>query len=1007
MATERNATISMTMKAETGGSIISPVIENSNISSMPITINVESVCKSGQEGGCFRYMASPPPVPTKESHDQLTNYHKKVLKEKLEYITDYTSKAGERIYLLKRFTELWITDGECNELYKEHEVTEIESSSPRHGKVFFKSIKHKDIFRPMHGQRQPRVVITRGIAGIGKTIYVKKFLLDWAMMNAYQEYDFVFVFPFCELNLISEESMSLMQLVQQHYPHMKQLGETYPEDSTRSLFIFDGLDESRFSLEFENNPVCSDVGEPVPLRSLLTNLIRGNLLPSASVWITTRPSTMNQIPSRYMDRVTEIQGFQDEEKEEYFWRKCQDRQLAEKIITLVRKQSSLWMMCYVPAFCWILATVLEHVFKSSCAEEFRGDTVTEVYTNFLVVMVTYHHQHRGHGKEKIEKTRQLLQSNQRTILNLGKLAFQYLRAQTFVFYEEDFKSFNIDISSICGGFCREYYIKYSALSHRRVYSFVHATVQEYFAALYVFVSYHNEKRNLMTSNMLGQLREIFTRPTFFQICKSACNEVVQSHTGHLDLFLQFLCGLGRRRIQNCLQGLLTHIEEQKDDLQNTISYMKELLQQDIPPERCINLFHCLNELNDKSVVTEINKSLQHGVLSSQKLTLADYSALAFVLKTSDMDREEFDLSAYRTSPDGLKRLLPVIKFFQKIMLTGSIMDVEMINSISALLLSSKNQIKELCLTNNTLGDTGLKKLAAALMSSSCRLKTLLLRTNALTDQCSEDLISILRTNRILKELDLKYNQLRDAGVKQLSVALKDYDCEIETLGLWGNDLTHCCCEELALALKTNQSLKSLDLGYNNIGDLGMKLLCTTIKDDGCKIEKLGLHHTGLTEGCCEDLASTLRTSQRLTALELGYNNLGDVGVQRLSAALKDPNCKLQTLGLYRNNLTSACCPDLADALTASSTLTELNLTSNSLQDSGAKSLFAALRNPCCTIQEVNLKGNGLTGACCDDILSALRVSRTLRKLNLCSNNLDGSANKLQHFAQQSYCKLYL
>ncbi|XP_072329620.1 NACHT, LRR and PYD domains-containing protein 3-like [Scyliorhinus torazame] len=1006
MAMGRNQMISAKAKAETGSSIISPVIVNSTIDSMPITINVETVCKRSLEDGYFHCLALPPSARTGEPYDQLIDCHKKILKEKLEYITEYTSTAGERVCLLQRFTNLWITDGKCDDLHTEHEVTEIGSSSPRPGRTTVKSMKHRDIFRSMGEQRQPRVVITRGIAGIGKTIYVKKFLLDWAMSKTYQQYDFVFVFPFCELNLISEESMSLVQLVQQHYPHMEQMGEAYSKDSARSLFIFDGLDESRFSLEFESNPVCCDITKPVPLRSLLTNLIKGNLLQLASIWITTRPSSMHRIPSCYVNRVTEIQGFQDEEKEEYFRRKCQDSQLAEKIITLVKKQSSLWMMCYVPAFCWILATVLEHVLESSCAEEFIGNTVTEVYTNFLVVMVTYHHRHRGHGKEKIEKSCELLQSDQGALLNLGKLAFQYLKSRTFVFYEEDFKTFNIDISSICGGFCREYYIDHSALFQRRVYSFVHATVQEYFAALYIFVTYHNEKRNLMACNMFAQIWGIFSKPTFFQICKSACSEVVKSHTGHLDLFLQFLCGLGRRRIQKCLQGLLSHVEEQKRDLENTISYIKKLLQTDIPPERCINLFHCLTELNDKSVVREMNESLHQGVLSSKKLSLADYSALAFVLKTSDMDRKEFHLSKYRISPDGLKRLLPVVKSFEKITLTGNIMDEEMIDSMSALLLASKNQIKELCLINNTLGDTGLKKLAVALMSPSCRLETLLLCTNNLTEQCGEDLVSVLRTNQILKELDLKYNQLKDAGVKQLSVALQDSDCEIETLGLWGNEFTHCCCEELALALKTNKSLRSLDLGYNAIGDLGIKLLCAAIKDDDCKIEKLGLHRTGLTEGCCEDLTSALRTSQSLTALELGYNNLADVGVQRLSAALKDPNCKLRTLGLYRNNLTSACCPDLADALIARSTLTELNLSSNNLQDSGVKLLCVALKNPDCRIQALNLKDTSLTAACSENILSVLRVTCRLRELNLSTNNL-GGAIKVKRLAQQANCELHL
>ncbi|XP_059805489.1 NLR family CARD domain-containing protein 3-like isoform X2 [Hypanus sabinus] len=1015
MAVE-NGLINAKMNAETGSNIISPVIRNSMVNCMPITIHVGNSSNSDQKDWTLKLkekmqskshaldQAASVEI-EKELHEQLKIQHKKFF-EKLEIITDYTSIAREHIYLHQIFTELWITDDEFNKLYKEHEVIEIESSSSTSGKPYLNSMKCTDIFRPIEGQRQLRVAITKGIAGIGKTTYVKKFLLDWAMMKAHQEYDFVFAFQFCELNLMSEERLSLLQLVQQHYPHMKQLSETYLENSARCLFIFDGLDERRFPLEFEKTPVCSDVTKLLPLQSLLINLIKGNLLPSASIWITTRPSAMNQIPSSCIHRVTEIQGFQDKEKEEYFMRKCQDEHLTNKIIALIKKKTNLWVMCYVPAFCWILATVLEHIFKSYCAEEFRMDTITEIYTNFIVVMVTYHHQHRGHGKEKTEKTLQLLQSDRVALLNLGKLAFQYLKSQTFVFYEEDLKSFNVDTSSIFGVFCKEYYIEYTVLSHKRAYSFVHATVQEYFAALYIFVSYHNEKCNLMSYSILDWFWKIFTKPTLFQVCKSACNEVAHSQTGHLDFFLQFLCGLGKKKIQKCLQGLLTHMQEWEDDLQKTSNYIKDLLHQDIHPERCINLFHCLNELNDKSVMREIITSIQHGVLSSKKLSLADYSALAFVLKTTDIDKEEFDLSKYRTSPGGLRRLSPVVKYFQKIMLRGSVMDEKMISAIGALLLSDKNEIKELCLINNTLQDLGLKKLSAVLVNSRCRLETLILRRNDLTYQCSEDLVLILRTNRILKKLDLKYNQLKDTGVKQLSDALKDSDCEIETLGLWGNSFTHCCCEKLALALKINQSLRNLDLGDNAIGDRGLKLLCHAIKDDGCKLEKLELHRTGLTENCCEELVLILRTSERLKTLELGYNNLGDVGVQRLSEALKDPNCKLQRLGLYRNNLTKACCPDLASGLKASSTLTELNLTGNNLQDSGVRLLFSTLKDAQCPMQVISLKGNGLTAACCEDILSALRVNRTLRVLNLQLNNL-GSAIKLQHIAQQSNCQINL
>uniref|UniRef100_A0A4W3I6M9 Si:dkey-222h21.11 n=1 Tax=Callorhinchus milii TaxID=7868 RepID=A0A4W3I6M9_CALMI len=797
---------------------------------------------------------------------QITKDLKKVLKERLEYMTEYTAKAGERVCLNKRFTQLRITEGE-REVYYEHELAEISSGSPSHERLLSDLIKQQEIFKVLPGKVKPRVVVTRGIAGIGKTVSVRKFILDWAMSHAHEEFHFVFAFPFCELNLISENRISLIQLVEQYYPCMKHLKDIFADESTRSLFIFDGLDESLFSLDFRRNPICSNVAEAVPLQSLLTNLIEGKLLSSASIWITTRPLAKYWIPSGSIDRVTEIHGFNDEEKEQYFRRKCEDRHLAKKIIAVVKKQRNLFVMCCVPAFCWILATVLEHVFKSPRAKMFRGESVTEVYANFLVVMVTYHHEHRGHGKERIEKSHTLLLSNQEAILNLGKLAFHYLCSQTFVFYEKDLKLFNIDITSVCGAFCKEHCIEYTLLSDRKVYSFIHATVQEFFAALYVFVSYHNEGRNMFAAGLLQRFWGIFSAPSFFQVCRDACNKVVRSPTGHMDFFLRFLCGLGRKQIQKCLQGLLTHEDERKDDLLQTVNYMKEVLQSDIPAERCINIFYCLSELKEKSVINEIQQSLDYGVLSSQKLSLADYSALAFVLQMSDGERKEFDLSMYRTSADGLKRLLPVIKFFQNI-----------------------------TLTNNSLGNSGLRKLSAALMSSSCRLEKLVLSSNDLTEECCADLISILKTNPILKDFDLAYNKLSDSGVAQLSNALKDSDCEIQALGLWGNELTECCCTTLSEALKVNQTLRSLDLGDNKIGDLGVEQLCDAIRNSGCKIENLRLHHTGLTDACCETIASMLRTKQSLIEMELGFNNIGDVGLQSLSAALVNPNCKLETLG---------------------------------------------------------------------------------------------------------------
>uniref|UniRef100_A0A671TXW9 NACHT domain-containing protein n=1 Tax=Sparus aurata TaxID=8175 RepID=A0A671TXW9_SPAAU len=642
------------------------------------------------------------------------------LKKKFQCVFEKITKARISKPLHEIYTEIFIMMEETGEVNMEHEVRQIETATWK-PQTLETTVRCEDIFKAStQGDEPIRAVMTKGVAGIGKTVLTQKFTLDWAEDKANQDIQFTFPFTFRELNVLKEKKYSLVELVHHFFTETKEAGICRFEEF-QVVFIFDGLDECRLPLNFHNTEILTDVTESTSVDVLLTNLIRGKLLPSARVWITTRPAAANQIPRDCVAMVTEVRGFTDPQKEEYFRKRFRDEEQASRIISHIKASRSLHIMCHIPVFCWITATALENMFNEREGSELPK-SLTQVYIHFLVVQSKVKNV-KYDGKS--ERDPHWTPESREMIESLGKLAFEQLQKGNLIFYEPDLTGCGINIraASVYSGVFTEIFKEESGLYQDKVFCFIHLSVQEFLAALHVHLTFIKSEVNLLAEpTWWSKLFRSKSKPT--HLYQSAVDKAFQSPNGHLDLFLRFLLGLSLETNQNLLRGLLTQTRTISETNQEIVEYIKKKISENQSPERSINLFHCLNELNDGSLLEEIQQYVRSGSLSTDKLSPAQWSALVFILLSSENDLNVFDLKKYSASEEALLRLLPVVKASNKAQLSDCNLSKRSCDNLSSVLSSQSSCLRELHLSNNDLQDSGVKLLSSGLKSPYCELETL-------------------------------------------------------------------------------------------------------------------------------------------------------------------------------------------------------------------------------------------------------------------------------------------
>nr|XP_061796657.1 NACHT, LRR and PYD domains-containing protein 12-like [Nerophis lumbriciformis] len=941
------------------------------------------------------------------------------LKGSYKFASEDTAERWEDRPLADVYTELDVTYGADVSPDGRHEVLQMETCAT----TAKESILPCNIFKSPDRKRRPiRTMLTVGFAGIGKTFLIQKFVWDWATGEKNQDVHFIFPFTFRELNMDKEKSFTLAELIRCYVcknRHMSkerlnnifaklQMSDKQDYESSRFkiLFILDGLDECNFKIDLENTgKVDMDVGETYPLDVLLAHLINRNLLPCARVWISTRPGAARKIPSNLIDSRTEVRGFSDSMRLEYFRKKFPND---EHVIEHIRKSHTIFIMCHMPIFCWLIARVLQDYLKKGKKGELPT-TLTDMYSAFV-------------GRHLVNSEERNTTEYKLDMKALAKLAFHHTMNNNQIFYDKDLEDSGFDYGQAakhCGLFT-EVFKEVDPLKSKKqkMFQFIHLTIQEYLAAFYVMMCFFHDKKNILDDSgwSLENCVKLWKQKKITQVHRSALQKASESE-GHLDLFLRFLLGLSLPCNNELVKDLLKAPQDCGQSKSKTVKLIRKRIKRNTP-EKNVNLFYCLNELKDNSLQKQIQQELnqESGRLSRSQMSNEMWSALAFFLLTDDKTMKSFNLASYSPSRLGLEKLLVVVKASKKsedIILRK----IPWVNATTCVRINYWISVKNFMVSSRPAQRLHLLKLVEFFPRD---VQADLDRAKLEEKEDEEEIFTELARELADDQLDPQTNEeLAQQENMKIAIEFKRGDppsvmfdalVELVDRGYLANcKLDKGSCHLLASVLNSQANLRHLDLSYNRLSDEGVEILSKGLSSPHCILQVLKLKNCKITKRGCLSLAEKLELSH-LEELDLSHNDLSDEGVENLSKGLASPHCKLKVLNLSACLITMRRCLSLAEALKLNSShLQELDLSKNNLSDEGVGILSEGLASQHCNLKVLNLSKCWITNRGCVSLAEALKLNNSyLQEFDLSENKLlDEGINILSKGLASPHCILKL
>ncbi|XP_069713333.1 NACHT, LRR and PYD domains-containing protein 3-like isoform X2 [Phaenicophaeus curvirostris] len=740
-------------------------------------------------------------------------YREHVVRGFLRY-KEVNSRLGENLSISSRYTDLTIATKPWSEHGGEDEAADTSNGPPAI------TVTAQTLFKPNDDEQTPQTLVLVGAPGMGKTMTVRKVMVEWVEGTLHAEFDYVFCIDCKDVASIKE--VSVADLVSKCCPHRQTPVGKILDDQKKILFIFDGFEALGFSLLQSKEELSSDPREVKPLETTLMSLLKRTVLPKSSLLITTRPIGLQSLGRCLKgEHYAEILGFSAAKRKEYFHRYFENNNKADMAFRFARDNEILYSLCTIPIMSWTVCTILEQELckKKNLYECSKATTRMSVF--YLSQLMTCRD---GNNPQDL----------QRFLRKLCSLAANGIWKHKILFEEKEIKDYGLDQPDLLPLFLNEK-ITRRGVDHGNIYSFTHLHLQEFFAAMF-YVLEDDEEADGDSRALTKDINVLL--------------ENYSESRKDLNSTLRFLFGLvSQKTIESADKTIGCRISPRARD--HLLRWLQGRHGGSSHPSQVMKVskldtFHFLFEMNEKGFTQSALGHCTDIDLQDVKLTFYDQMALSFCI------REWVGLgcvtlrgcSFHQQNPEEEPATsLPQLQWCRL---------SESCCAELAALLAEHPSLAHLELGDSTLGDAGVRLLCTGLRQPGCRLRVLRLRYSHLSGACCEDLAAALGTSPCLEELDLSFSEgLRDAGVKLLCEGLQRRRCQLRTLRLGSCRLTGACCQ----ALVESPGLTCLDLSDNELGADGVLQLCRRLRHPACPLRALGLSTSGLSEEALQELAA--------------------------------------------------------------------------------------------------------------------------------------------------------